>query len=109
MIRHISLGRRAGALGVGLIMISATSGVALAATPKASKDNDAAALVPAKYKDGLTVATDATYPPDEFMKGSKMVGFDIDLIKATGTTLGVKISTKSAVLDNSIQIGRAHV
>ena len=102
MIRHISLGRRAGALGVGLIMISATSGVALAATPKASKDNDAAALVPAKYKDGLTVATDATYPPDEFMKGSKMVGFDIDLIKAIGTTLGVKISTKSAVFDNII-------
>ncbi len=50
-----------------------------------------AALVPAAYKGTtLQVATDASYPPDEFFRGTAMVGFDLDLMKAIATTLGVK-------------------
>ena len=50
-----------------------------------------AKLVPAVYKNTtLQVATDATYPPDEYFHGTTMVGFDLDLMKAIATTLGVK-------------------
>jgi polar amino acid transport system substrate-binding protein len=50
-----------------------------------------AALVPAAYKNTtLQVATDASYPPDEYLKGSTIVGFDLDLMKALAATLGVK-------------------
>jgi polar amino acid transport system substrate-binding protein len=50
-----------------------------------------AALVPSALKGTtLQVATDASYPPDEFFKGTTMVGFDLDLMKAIGTTLGIK-------------------
>lgn len=50
-----------------------------------------AALVPAAYKGTtLQVATDASYPPDEYFKGTTIVGFDLDLMKAIATTLGIK-------------------
>ena len=51
-----------------------------------------AKLVPSAYKGKtLQVATDATYPPDESMQGTKMIGFDVDLIKAVAKTLGLKV------------------
>lgn len=98
---RISL-RRFSVLTCVVALTCSSVAMAGAATPTASKNKDAAALVPAKYKKGITVATDATYPPDEFVKGSKIVGFDIDLINAIGTTLGVKVTTKSATFDNII-------
>ena len=62
-----------------------------------------AALVPALYKGTtLQVATDATYPPDESMKGSTMVGFDVDLMKAIATTLGIKYKENNVTFDNII-------
>jgi polar amino acid transport system substrate-binding protein len=57
-----------------------------------------AALVPAAYKNiTLQVATDASYPPDEYFKGTTMVGFDIDLMKALATTLGLKYKENNVV------------
>ncbi len=50
----------------------------------------------------LQVATDATYPPDESMNGTTMVGFDVDLIKAIGTTLGVKVNENNVTFDSII-------
>jgi His/Glu/Gln/Arg/opine family amino acid ABC transporter permease subunit len=38
----------------------------------------------------LVVATDATYPPFEFMEQNRIKGFDIDLGNAIGKELGVK-------------------
>ena len=80
----------------------------------ATKVNAAAAkLVPAAYKHmTLQVATDATYPPDEFMQGTKMVGFDIDLMNALAVTLGIKIKENSVTFDNilaGIKSGRYQI
>jgi len=62
-----------------------------------------AALVPAAYKNVTwQVASDATYAPDESMKGNTMVGFDVDLMKAIATTLGVKIVENNVTFDNII-------
>ncbi len=62
-----------------------------------------AKLVPAALKHStLQVATDATYPPDEMMNGTKMVGFDVDLINAIAATLGVKVASNNVTFDNII-------
>lgn len=71
-----------------------TSGLAGAATIS----------VPAKYKNGITVAMDASYPPDEFLKGSKIVGFDVDLGTALSKVMGVKFNLLNVPFD-SILIG----
>ena len=39
----------------------------------------------------LVIATDATYPPFEYMEGKKPIGFDIDLGNELGRELGVKV------------------
>ena len=64
-----------------------------------------ARLVPASFK-GITlqVATDASYAPDESMNGSKIVGFDVDLINAVAKTLGLKVKEKNVTFD-SILLG----
>lgn len=77
---------------LGVATLLASTVVAAGASTTSGKYNAMdAKLVPAAYKNTtLQVATDATYPPDEFSNGSTMVGFDIDLMKAIGTTLGLK-------------------
>jgi polar amino acid transport system substrate-binding protein len=39
----------------------------------------------------LTVATDATFPPMEFVENGKRTGFDVELVEAIGKTLGRRI------------------
>lgn len=39
----------------------------------------------------LTVATDATFPPMEFVENGQRTGFDIELVEAIGKVLGRKI------------------
>ena len=36
------------------------------------------------------IATDASYPPDEWMSGTKIVGLDVSIMSAIATTLGAK-------------------
>jgi len=43
----------------------------------------------------LIIATDATYPPFEYMEGQKPVGFDVDLGNEIGKELGVKVVWKN--------------
>jgi polar amino acid transport system substrate-binding protein len=83
--------------------VVAFSVVAGASSVTGTYNATAAKLVPASFK-GVTlqVATDPTYAPDEFMKGTAMVGFDIDLINAVAKTLGVKIHTSNVTFDNII-------
>ena len=45
----------------------------------------------AQTGDTITVGTDATFPPMEFVDGGKRTGFDIELVEAIGKTLGKKI------------------
>jgi polar amino acid transport system substrate-binding protein len=88
--------------GVSALVLAGS--VTASASTIAGKHNAAdAALVPASFKGKtLQVATDATYPPDESVKGTTMIGFDVDLMKAIGTTLGLKINENNVSFDSII-------
>ncbi len=77
--------------------------VAGAASTSGTYNASDAKLVPASLaKTTLRIATDATYAPDESMSGTTMVGFDVDLMKAIATTLGVKINENNVTFDSII-------
>jgi polar amino acid transport system substrate-binding protein len=73
---------------------------------KTSVDKDAAALVPKAIKDKgtLTIGTDASYAPSEFLSGDgkTIEGFDIDLFKAVAKVLDLKVDFKPASFDTII-------
>jgi polar amino acid transport system substrate-binding protein len=54
-----------------------------------------------KSKGTLTIAADASYAPNEFMKpgGSTVEGMDPDLAKALGDAMGVKVKVVNATFD----------
>ncbi len=87
-------------VGAGALVLS--TGVVAGASTFGAKYNAAdAKLVPAPYKTAvLQVATDATYPPDESMQGTTMIGFDVDLMNAIASTLGVKIKENNVTFDS---------
>lgn len=66
----------------------------------------AAALVPAtiKSKGTISIAMDATYPPDESIAkdGHTIEGFDADLGNALAADLGVKANLENVTFDNII-------
>ncbi|MBJ7348475.1 MAG: ABC transporter substrate-binding protein [Thermoleophilaceae bacterium] len=70
----------------------------------ATADPAVAAMVPAAIKDKgeLVVASDATYPPNEFVDtdGKTIIGMDPDLAKALGQVMGVKVVVKNATFDS---------
>ncbi|HEX2807144.1 MAG TPA: ABC transporter substrate-binding protein, partial [Kineosporiaceae bacterium] len=70
------------------------------AQPTVSKDAALAAMVPAAIttKGTLTVGTDASYAPNEFIDadGKTVIGFDADLAKAIGSVLGLKVVLQNA-------------
>ena len=71
-----------------------------------SVDSAAAALVPAniKSKGTLTVGSDASYAPSEFMAGDgkTIEGFDVDLFTAVAKKLGLKVNFQNANFDSII-------
>ncbi len=88
--------------GIGSLVM-ASSLVAGAASVKGTYNAADAKLVPSAYQHTtLQVATDATYPPDESMSGTTMVGFDVDLMGAIATTLGVKYKENNVTFDDII-------
>jgi len=90
------------AAGVGaLALVAASTIVAGAASLTGTYSATDAKLVPSAYKNTtLQVATDATYAPDEYVKNSKIVGFDVDLIEAIATTLGIKVQENNVTFDD---------
>lgn len=85
-----------------LLTTSLTAGASTSKTSGVYNAADAA-LVPSAFKHVTwSVATDATYPPDEFMNGTTMTGFDVDLMKAIAKTLGVKVTENNVTFDNII-------
>lgn len=64
------------------------------------KDESLAAMVPAsiKAKGTLTVGSDTSYAPAEFLgtDGQTPVGYDVDIAKAIGATLGLKVEVQTA-------------
>lgn len=73
---------------------------------KASTDDAAAKLVPQAIKDKgtLTIGSDASYAPSEFLAadGKTIDGFDVDLFTAVGKTLGLKVKFTNAKFDSII-------
>ena len=71
-----------------------------------AKDDAIAATLPDKYKQSgaIIVATDATYPPNEFLAdgSNDPIGMDIDLANALGQLLGVKVTVEPASFDGII-------
>ncbi len=69
-------------------------------------DPKVAALVPAaiKSKGTLTVAADASYPPNESFAsdGKTVIGMDPDLLKAIGAVMGLKVNVVNATFDSII-------
>lgn len=65
-----------------------------------------AAQVPAdlRSKGSLTVAADATYPPNEFVAsdGHTVIGMDADLAQALGQVLNLKFNVTNATFDTII-------
>ena len=76
------------------------------ASTTASTDSAIAAQVPSaiKSKGTLSVAADATYPPNEFLNpGNKTVmGMDADLAQALASVMGLKANVKNATFDSII-------
>ncbi len=75
---------------------SATSSTAATSTPAAAASPAVEKLVPAavKSKATLTVASDASYAPVEFVApdGHTVIGSDPDLLKALGGVMGLKVN-----------------
>ncbi len=73
---------------------------------QASVDEEAAAMVPQEIKDKgtLTVGTDASYAPSEFLAGDgkTIEGFDIDLFTAVAKKLDLKVEFVNAKFDSII-------
>ncbi|MGC1238615.1 MAG: ABC transporter substrate-binding protein [Acidimicrobiales bacterium] len=89
-------------VGVGSLILGATV-VAGASGLTGKYSATDAKLVPTSYKNTtLQVATDATYPPDESMSGTTMVGFDVDLMAAIAKTLGVKYKENNVTFEDII-------
>jgi polar amino acid transport system substrate-binding protein len=72
----------------------------------ATAKSKAAKLVPASIasKGVLTIAMDATYPPDESIaaNGHTIIGFDADLGNALAAALGLKAKLENVTFDNII-------
>ena len=104
---------------LGLLAVAATSimvagcggssgGSSAGSTPSAATSADAgiAAQVPAalKAKGILTAATDPSYAPNEFTDtdGKTIIGMDVDLIRALGAEMGLKVTTTKAEFNGII-------
>jgi polar amino acid transport system substrate-binding protein len=56
----------------------------------------------------LTVGSDTTWPPMEYIEGDKIVGFDFDLTKAIADKLGLKLDFQSTAWDGIFPALIAH-
>lgn len=83
---------------------STGSGSPTANVTTGGADSSLAAMVPAdiKAKGTLTVGTDSTYAPNEFLDGTTIVGMDIDLLNAALAKLGLKGNWQSGDFGNLI-------
>lgn len=95
---------RSKSIAAGLLALAAAAVVAVPAS--AAKNPKIAAEVPKAIaaKGTLTVASDATYAPMEFVAsgGKTVVGVDADLAKAIGSVLGLKLKVVNATFDTII-------
>lgn len=85
---------------------AAASGAASFDPTSIAKDEAIAALLPAKITSAgtLVVGSDTTYAPAEYIAedGTTPVGYDVDLAKALGAVLGVKVDVQTATFASII-------
>jgi polar amino acid transport system substrate-binding protein len=85
---------------------SSGSSESSSALPSVAADSALAAKVPASIKsDGtISVGSDTTYPPAEFIAedGKTVVGFDVDLFTLVAQKLGLKANFQTAPFDSII-------
>lgn len=105
--------RSSAVLGLGVLMtlLAACGGTATSSsdadeTSASTADEALVALLPedVKAKGKLVVATDPNYPPNEFTDedGKTIVGMDVDLAKAIGAKLGLRLELASSGFDGII-------
>jgi len=103
MVSRNMFGRTLAAAGAVAALACCASASASAATGTVSS---VAKLVPAaiKAKGTLTVASDASYAPDEFIgpNGKTVVGMDADLSAAIGKVMGLKVTVANVGFDDII-------
>src|SRR5450432_2120046 len=82
------------------------SSPAAAGSSTAAAGSDPASLVPAAIKSAgtITIASDATYAPNEYFDtdGKTIIGMDVDLGDAIAAKLGLKASFQNVTFDNII-------
>ncbi|WP_296631874.1 ABC transporter substrate-binding protein [Rhodoluna sp.] len=107
----MSISKVAGLAMLATASLFALAGCAAEPAPSASPtsastiavDEAAAALVPAEFKDGISIASDIPYAPMElFDENDNPTGFDYDLSQAIGAKLGVKMSFEDQDWDGII-------
>lgn len=108
--RHRRVQRVSALLGAGLAMTLVVSACGSSTSGSGQitekKDSSVAAAVPKSIaaKKTLTVATDPSYAPNEFVNPSnhQIEGMDVDLGVALGQVMGVKVKFVSAGFDSII-------
>lgn len=89
----------AGALALsGCASNKENSGPTATVKNSVSQDTSLTSLVPAKIKTAkkLIVGVNVPYSPNEYLQGSKVVGFDVDLMDATAKVLGLTTDYRQA-------------
>ncbi|HVN11702.1 MAG TPA: ABC transporter substrate-binding protein [Kineosporiaceae bacterium] len=91
----------------GTTSSSAAGSGSASSMPSISKDAALAKMLPSSIasKGTLTIGTDASYAPSEFVDtdGKTVIGFDVDLAKALGQVLGVQVNVQNAPFGTIIE------
>jgi polar amino acid transport system substrate-binding protein len=86
---------------------SAAGASSSASAASVGKDEAVAKLLPTSIssKGSLTIGTDASYAPSEFVDtdGKTVIGFDADLAKALGQVLGLQVNLQNAPFPTLIE------
>jgi polar amino acid transport system substrate-binding protein len=83
---------------------SSSSAAATGTGTSASSGGSVSVPASIKSKGTITVASDATYPPNEFIApdGHTVIGMDADLMNALGAVMGLKVKIVNQTFDSII-------
>ena len=86
------------------LVLLVAGAIAAAYVAAAVAGSDAAITPPAGIAQAgkIVYCTDATYPPEEFFQGSKIVGSDVDIGTAVAKLMGVRAEFKNTIFDSII-------
>jgi polar amino acid transport system substrate-binding protein len=105
-LRQVGRASLVGAAVLASTLATSTAHAASTTNPIASVKTDsalAAKVISSIRKGGtLVVAADASYAPNEFIEGGKVVGMDADLAAGIGKVLNLKVSLVNETFDGII-------